>query len=198
MINSIQGNYGVERAGIMPQNSQAKANGVAVLKNLVDVFRSKKVMSEDMKKDYKSLLRPYDTYHGELNQSYAEINVEPGRLFSASHGKGIIGETPFEVTYKQNHYAGKYGKNEFDLQLRRVDLLGGTRIISGTINGQEVEFNLKGDEVPKDKETQDILTAVLLLNGESVRTSNGYLCGTTVSHYVDEEAMATDIAMGNF
>ena len=45
--------------------------------------------------------------------------------------------------------------------------------VIGIINGQEVKFDLNGGEVPTDEEVQDILSTILMLNGQEAQQKDG-------------------------
>lgn len=178
MINSIQSSYGVNRSEVSKQKRKSPFFDTKII---TDTFLSSRRMSENMKFKNKSTFNPYDKFYGELNTSPSEIIVSLSKGTGKSIAKGIIGNTPIVLNYHNNNYVGRYGDYEFNLQLEKNSIFRGTELIKGTINSQEVEFNLKGDKIPEEKDIQDILTAVLLLNGESARTYGDNFIGTKPS-----------------
>jgi len=178
MINSIPA---VSEVNCSEVSKQKRKSPFFDTKIITDTLLFSRRMSENMKFKNKGGLNRYDKFYGELNTSPSEIIVSLSKGRGKSMAKGIIGDIPIFINYSNNNYVGRYGNNEFNLHLEKNSIFRGTELIKGTINRKEVEFNLKGDKIPEGKDIQDILTAVLLLNGESARTYGDNFIGTKPS-----------------
>ena len=184
MINSIQGNNPIQNNGITA-NSRSY---VPEFKLRPDVVSINKPMSEYMTKKTVGMFNPSLVFGGVLNGNPAELVVNSEKFgFGVKNAKGNINGQNIELTYQNKTYQGLYGENEFNLKLKKADLLGGTRYITGTINGEEVEFDLKNSKLPKDSETQNIIASVLLLNGESAKVRGEEFNGTKRANWVIQE-----------
>ena len=163
---------------------------------------SKKTMKEKMKKHGSGVLGMKYSYKGTINGENSKLTVDnQGKTIFAPHDvKGHVGDKNVDLTYKQNftgsvcNYEGKIGNNAFNLKIEKKGFLGSNTKITGIIDGKPVEFCLKGGKVPEDKNTQDILTTILMLNGQEAKHKEGVFTGTKDSDwYRNEQAEAIAI-----
>lgn len=171
MINSVQSNNMAYQYDVAPC---AKLN-FPKIEFGSDIVKIDAPMSEHMTKKRLKLTHPACLYNGALNGSIATLKTQSNSFLGLDSRsvKGNIDGEDIELIYKNNSFKGIYGDNEFDLKLEKTNTFGKTRYISGTINDEEVKFDLQNSEIPKDKEIQDILSSVLLLNGEAAKTKDG-------------------------
>lgn len=123
------------------------------------------------------------TLNGNLNKKTAGLIMQ-SRFFNLINTgvDGIIDGKNIKATidkfsFKNKTYKGKYGKKEFILNLEKTKMSESTRYIRGKIDGKEVSFDLKASKFPKDTDTQDIISSLLIVNGEAVKIKEDRFCG---------------------
>ena len=166
---------------------------------------SNSAMIETMERKGTNLLGAKHTLEGTLNGETANLTVdgEGITIFSKTNVSGQIGDKNANLSYKMENlsntnFQGKIGNDSFNLTIQKSGLIKKQTVITGEINGQKVSFNLNGGEVPENKDIQDILATILMLNGEEAKQKDGVFNGTKGSDWYQQdmlESMAMTASM---
>lgn len=123
------------------------------------------------------------TLNGSLNKKSAGLILQSKFFNLINTGiDGIISGKNIKASidnfsFKSKKYQGKYGKKEFILTLEKRKISENTRYIRGVIDGKEVSFDLKTSKIPEDSDVQDILSSLLIANGEAIKARQGRFGG---------------------
>ena len=136
-------------------------------------------MSEDMElTDYSG----GQIYDGKLNGKQANIRSVFTNKDTCEF-ECMIGDKKLLMTNQGfKKYTGTYNGKEFEIYATRDKNKNYIEELKGTINGEEINLTLKGAPVPKDNDTRDIITTILLSNQNAPFVINGKIANVGMSH----------------
>jgi hypothetical protein len=81
---------------------------------------------------------------------------------------------------------GEYNNKNFQLNIEKNKTNDYVTRISGKINDKDIDINLNGADVPKDEDTRDIITSILVSNLNSPFIINGKIEKVVMSPLADD------------
>ena len=167
---------------------------------------NKETMEEDVVKKKGHIFNDFiDTFKGSINGKAVKLNSKSQGItvFDDTNVSGTIDGKEFNVVKKgaksifsvDRSFQGQYNGRSFDLKIERSGFLNSKASIVGIIDGQEVKFDLNGGEVPIDDEVQDILSTILMLNGQEAKQKDGVFKGIKSSDWKMEEDLQQAMMM---
>lgn len=150
------------------------------------------IMSESVIKKSGNIFNGNETeYSGAINNKNINLTSENKgiAMFSDANVHGAIADKPIEFTYNKKSFSGNYDGIEFDLKFKSngISRFFKGEKISGTIDGKEIELNLKNSKVPEDENVRDILSTFLMINGLAPKIKNNQFNGTKLSNWKARE-----------
>lgn len=180
-------------------NKGIKYNSGLLNKTEADSFTPSSTINEDTMTEAMTIKKESfwgkeTTLHGMINNNVSKLQVSRESAFGETNVTGNVGDKEVAISYKNNlsgtktNYKGQIGDNSFELKIETKGFLGNKSTITGTINGKPVCFELKGGKIPEDKDTQDILTTILMLDGSEAKQKDGHFNGIQMSDIAEQEA----------
>lgn len=157
------------------------------------------LMTESVIKKHGNVFNGHVTeYSGSINNKNINLTSKEGlTIFANANVQGAIADKPIKFTYNNKSFTGNYDGIEFDLKFEKDNLLEffAGKKISGTINGKEIELNLKNSKIPEDENTRDIIATFLMIKGYAPKIKNGQFSGIRPSNWRQKEEEAAYIMM---
>lgn len=158
------------------------------------------IMDESVIKKNGTIFNNFATrYSGSLNNKNINLTSKSDGLtiFANTNVQGVIADKPIEFTFNNKTFIGNYNGVEFDLKFQKNDLLDffASKKIVGTIDGKEIELDLKNSKIPEDENTRDIITTFLMIRGLAPKVKNGQFNGTRLAEWNAKEQNEAAAAM---
>ena len=148
-----------------------------------------------------------NTFKGSVNgkKVHLDSKAQGMTVFADTNVSGTIDGKEFNVVQKGSEslfsvdrtFQGEYNGRVFDLKIEKGGFLNSKTSIVGTIDGQEVKFDLNGGDVPVDEEVQDIISTILMLNGQEVKQKDGVFNGVKSSDWKEKENAEMEMCMAS-